>query len=334
MKETNDLSFEQRENINNFKNNYVIYSLNEPIINAVHQMLDNKSIGGEQFSMLLTGDAGSGKTALATYIRDKYNDKTNPYKILFTRVPSKLSVQHLIREMLSQLESLQSKSILKKESDKALTERLITYIKELDVQLIIINEFQELLEFKSIAEQQAIANTLKLISEEALVPFLFVGMPWSEKITDDSQWSSRLAYKAELPYFKLSDDDSMPVYLEFLHELSKTLPFDIEFDLTEEIYAFPLFSISKGETRIIKRLITEAIICMCHAGENTLNIKHFKQAYRRFDNSSQKNPFELPIDDIPISEIDCYARYEKNDDGNFDKFDRKFLDSLPLSQIL
>ena len=334
MQKINNLSLEQKEQIKKFKNNYVIYSINKPIIEVIHQILENKSIGSEQYSMLLTGDAGAGKTALATYIRDKYNDESNPYKILFTRVPSKLSVQHLIREMLSQLESLQSKSILKKESDKALTERLIAYIKELDVQLIIINEFQELLEFKSIGEQQAIANTLKLISEEAQVPFLFVGMPWSEKITDDSQWSSRLAYKAELPYFKLSDDDSMSVYLEFLHELSKTLPFDIELDLTEEIYAFPLFSISKGETRIIKRLITEAIICMCHAGENTLNIEHFKQAYRRFDNSSKKNLFELPIDDIPISEIDCYARYEKNDDGNFDKFDRKFLDSLPLSQIL
>lgn len=329
-----ELSNQQIEKITNFKNSYVLFSLNKSIINDVKRLLLNKKIGGEQFSMSLTGDAGSGKTALINYINEKFRDIDNPYNIISLRVPSKLTILHLVKEMLAQLEALQVKSNIKNESETALTERLVAYLKELNVQLIIINEFQELIEFKSNAERQRIANLLKLISEEAQVPFLFVGMPWSLDIAEDSQWTSRLAVNRELPYFRLSNKESMKQYKEFLRYLSKLLPFEEQLDLSDKQFAFPLFALSRGEIRILKRFLTEVITLALIDNSSKSTIAYFKQAYTNFYPNSDSNLFDQTLEDMKFSEIKAYASYKKNEEGIYHKIERSFLDKIPLSVLI
>ena len=333
MKKTK-LCNQQIEKINNFKNSYVIYSLNELITNDVERLLLNKKIGGEQFSMSLTGDAGSGKTALIQYIKEKFHDVDNPYKIIALRVPSKLTISHLIKEILTQLQALQIKSNIKNETDKALTERLVAYLKELDVQLIVINEFQELIEFKSNAERQRIANLLKLISEEAQIPFLFVGMPWSLDIAEDSQWASRLAINRDLPYFRLSNRKSVKQYKEFLRHLSQVLPFENKLDLADKKYSLPLFSLSRGETRQLKRFLTEVITLAFINNANELADVYFKQAYTNLYPNSDINLFEQDLNDMTFSEIKDYASYKKGEDGIYEKIERTFFDKVPLAVLI
>lgn len=66
------------------------------------------------------------------------------------------------------------------------------------VRLIIVNEIQELVEFKDEETRQQIVNTFKMISEEAQVAFVLVGMPYSTLLTEESQWSSRLLSKVPI----------------------------------------------------------------------------------------------------------------------------------------
>ncbi|WP_369686271.1 TniB family NTP-binding protein [Photobacterium leiognathi] len=72
-------------------------------------------------------------------------------------------------------------------NDQSLTESLIRCLRSKNTELIIINEFQELVEFKSGKALNEIANRLKYISEEAQVPIVLVGMPWAKKITTEPQ---------------------------------------------------------------------------------------------------------------------------------------------------
>ncbi|MFB1076215.1 TniB family NTP-binding protein [Photobacterium damselae] len=82
-------------------------------------------------------------------------------------------------------------------------------IKAKDIGLIIINESQELIELKSEHRQREIANKLKMISEEASVSIVFVGMLWVDELLSDPQWDSKVRVERIIPYFKLSSDDEM-----------------------------------------------------------------------------------------------------------------------------
>ncbi|WP_305418487.1 hypothetical protein [Photobacterium leiognathi] len=82
----------------------------------------------------------------------------------------------------------------------------------------------KLTELKSEHQEEEIANKLKMISEEASVSIVFVGMPWADEILSDPQWDSReVRIRRTIPYFKLSSLDEMRRYAKSLKFLSKAI---------------------------------------------------------------------------------------------------------------
>ncbi|WP_287481175.1 TniB family NTP-binding protein [Shewanella sp.] len=180
--------------------------------------------------------------------------------------------------------------------------------------LLIINEFQELIEFKTVQERQLIANAFKYISEEARVPIVLVGMPWAEQIAEEPQWSSRLVRRRKLEYFSLQKDSKY--YRQYLMGLAKYMPFEEPPKLEDKHVAIPLFAACRGENRILKHFLLEALKNALLAGANTLENQHFADAYttlfNRTSGTVSNNPFTQPIEDILISEVFEYSRYNSN----------------------
>lgn len=319
-----------------FKDSFCLYEEVVKVLADLDVLYESAEIGGDQLSMLLSGDTGTGKSALIRYFSYSKNyNKPESKPVLLSRVPSKLNVEETTRQLLNDLDVFGSSRKSKRSglSDAHLTNRLIDGLKERKTRVIIINEFQELVEFKSARDRQVIGNRIKLISEEAEIPIVLVGMPWVNEILDDSQWASRLATRSHvLDYFSLSKKPK--AYKEFLGLLEKELPIKSEVDLTSMDASVRLFAASCGEVRQIKAILTEAIR-LSMLDRRTLDENALSKSFNNLYSSEIENPFNQKFEKIKIREVEQHSRYIRGDNHHYAAIEpKKLSDFMSISQIL
>jgi len=333
------LSQDKEEKLKSFINIFVEHPILTTIIEDFDRLRYNKKLGGEQLCMLLTGDTGSGKSSVINhYLAKTKIDNTAReamhIPVLVSRIPSKPSLDSTITELLKDLGhfgSFHSNHRTRKNA-QGLTETLISHLKRCKTELIIINEFQELIEFKSGRNRQEIANRLKYINEEAQIPIVLVGMPWAEHIANEPQWSSRLAIRRKIPYFKLSHNPQS--FVQFLMGLAKRMPLDVAPDFKNKKLVFALFSASSGCLRKLKTILNEALKLALTEDASTLSNIHLARVYETygFDDS---NPFNLDIDELTAREVLRYSNYDTGaacDDEAL--IATTYTDKLPITQLL
>ncbi|MBU1295738.1 MAG: TniB family NTP-binding protein [Gammaproteobacteria bacterium] len=321
--------------IREFKDSFCLYAPVREVLADLESLYQSAEIGGDQLSMLLCGDTGTGKSALIRYFSETKNqNQSESLPILLSRVPSKLTVEDTTRQLLGDLGVFGSSSHRYKntQSDAHLTSRLLDALRVKNTKLIIINEFQELIEFKGARDRQAIGNRLKLISEEAGVPIVLAGMPWIDEILNDSQWASRLATRRHtLNYLSLSKRPKE--YNELLKLLEQSIPCEVENSLTEFEISLSLFAASCGEIRQLKALLTEAIK-LCLISSKPLTKQSLSDSFKNLYPGNE-NPFDLPKEKIKIREVEMHSQYIRGDSSHRASIEpRRLSEVMTLTQIL
>lgn len=328
----------QKRQISDFRTCFIEH----PEISEIYRIFDrmrlNKSLGGEQESFLLTGETGSGKTALINhYLRKQPTHSNTSFSnqpILSSRIPPKVNEQSTMLQLLKDLNTQSSGRGMRNKNDLALAESVVVQLKRKQTELIIVNEVQELIEFSSAKERQAIANMFKYISEEAGVSFVLVGMPYSNLLADEPQWNSRLTWRRELTYFKLSKNREH--FVRLLKGLSERMGFEVSPELHKREVALALFSICRGELRALKHFLEDAMLMSFELKKETVDVDVLKQTlnlkYPQF--RVEKNPFEYP-EAIKITELAEPTRYNPFAIKEEEKIiSRRFTDALPLNLLL
>ncbi|MEI8612693.1 TniB family NTP-binding protein [Shewanella sp. PP-He15 brown] len=255
------LSPTQIEQLGKFSDCIVMHPQLITIFNDFDELRFNRTFQSDQQCMLLTGDTGVGKSHLINHYKkqvlasQKYGRESIP--VLVSRISSGKGLDATLTQMLMDLELFGSHQRKKHGYATDLRKKLVDNLVKAKVELLIINEFQELIEFKTVQERQLIANAFKYISEEARVPIVLVGMPWAEQIAEEPQWSSRLVRRRKLEYFSLQKDSKY--YRQYLMGLAKYMPFAEPPKLEDKHVAIPLFAACRGENRILKHLLLEAL---------------------------------------------------------------------------
>lgn len=256
--------------------------------------------------------------------------------VLVSRISSGKGLDATLTQMLADLDHFGSYQRRKRGYATDLRKKLVENLTKAQVELLIINEFQELIEFKTGLERQDIANGLKYISEEAKIPIVLVGMPWAEQIADEPQWSSRLVRRRKLEYFSLQKD--IKFFRQYLMSLAKFMPFDNPPKLEDKNFAIPLFAACKGENRLLKHLLIESLKIALRKDVKNLDIEHVSDAYDLIfqnENRPSSNPFRLSLDNILISEVVKPSRYNPNAISSEDMLvAREFSTPKTLAQLL
>lgn len=329
----NTLTEIQIEQLRQFNDCIVEHPQIKTIFNDFDELRQNRRFQIDQQCMLLTGDTGSGKSHIINHYKKRvlasqsYSRSTIP--VLVSRISKGKGLEATLIQVLADLDLFGSKQRKKRGEKPDLTKKLIEALVKAEVELLIINEFQELIEFKSRQERQYIANELKLISEEAKVPIVLVGMPWAELIAEEPQWSSRLLRKRKLHYFSLQKDSKY--FRQYLMGLAKHMPFDEPPKLEDRHTTTALFSACRGENRSLKHLLSESLKIALSCNESLGN-KHLsiafdkiellgKEAQRQKKNKAAKekdiemvidNSFTQSLKDIDISEVVKNSQYNPN----------------------
>lgn len=297
-----------------FKNCYVKHSSVARAISSLEMLKANHSLGGEQQCMLIIGDPVSGKSRLVQEFQFQYpeyveNDSVIK-PVLVSRIPSKPDVESMLIQLMMDLGQFGADTRRERRREAGLAEALVKMLKKCKSEMIIINEFQELIEFKSVEEKQRIANILKLINEKASIPIVLVGMPWAAEILNEPQWASRLMCTIELPYFKFLNLEDRVEFTRFIKGLACKMGFEKPPSIHNDEILFPLFSATRGETRQVKRILEAALCVALSKNESTVRKQHFLEACDKFFLGAD-NPFKLELEDVPLTEVSKYSSYNR-----------------------
>ncbi|WP_070963749.1 TniB family NTP-binding protein [Vibrio sonorensis] len=346
-----NLTSMQYEQLKAYDNCFIEYPEITEIYSIFDQLRFNQSLGGEPESFLLTGESGSGKTALINNYLSRFEAGSSWSKqtILSTRIPNRVSEQNTLIQFLVDLDSKSGGRSTRKRNEIALVEGLVKQLKRKSVELIIVNEIQELVEFSTADERQTIANTFKYISEEAGVSFVLVGMPYANVIAKESQWNSRLSWRREINYFKLlrvdnSSKDTNTQYsidvkqkkhfAKFVAGLASRMGYENKPVLTNNEILYPLFAMCHGECRRLKHFLKDAMIKSFKENKSTVDQEVLSSTFAlKFPYLD--NPFECSLEKLKLDQIVTSSTYNTRAITAEDKIlAPRFTDAIPLGLLL
>ncbi|MBO1272488.1 TniB family NTP-binding protein [Shewanella sp. 4t3-1-2LB] len=311
------LSEHQIQLLNQFSDCLVEHTQVKQIFEDFDQLRASRLFHSDPQCMLLTGDTGVGKSHLINHyqkrVASSQTASRTSHPILVSRIASGKSIDHTFAQILSDLELFGShRRTVQRGLQRDLRKDIVKCLINANVELLIINEFQEVIEFKSPQERQLIANALKYLSEAAKLPIVLVGMPWADKIADEPQWSSRLIRRRQLSYFDITTDEAQKYFRRYLKGLANHMPLEIKPAIEQAQFAIPLFAASKGENRILKHLLTEALRHALLHNSSALEREHFIAAHDSLFGPSQSNPFREAPDKVKFSRVAKASYYNPN----------------------
>lgn len=339
------LSEYQHKQLKKFEHCFIEYQAIKDIYQIFERLRFNHSLGGEPESFLLTGEAGTGKTALVNnYLRQfPSSGRWDTQPILNTRIPSKIKEQNLLTQFLIDLSLQSCGKTMNRRSDMALASAVVKELKRKKTELIFVNEIQELVEFTSVKERQAIANTFKYISEEAGISFVLVGMPYAALMADEPQWQSRLTWRREVSYFKIAkvegkehilDLENVKHFVEFVVGFANRMGYKEPPSLKSNDILFPLFAVCRGECRKLKHFLRDAILTSFLNDKPTIDKDVLFETFK-FKYPNQLNPFGVNLADLLFSQIYEPSKYDINASLSEEKISApQFTDKLQLGLLL
>ncbi len=188
-----------------------------------------------------------------------------------------------------------------------------------------------------------VANTLKLISEDAGIPFVLVGMPYSTLLTDESQWASRLGWRRNLDYFRLFkgnyeksvDHESYVHFAKFIAGLSARMGFEERPNLTSEDILLPLFAVCKGECRALKHFLADALLKSIQQSSDYINKSLLAETFNDKYPYAEQNPFTCSLDTLKLKQLKSETQYNLYASTPEERLVKQsFTDELPVGLLL
>jgi type II secretory pathway predicted ATPase ExeA len=305
---------EINEKLARFRSAFIASPYLKSVLNELDECRELSKLGGDPECMIVTGDTGAGKTSLIKKYLE-LNSRKESYEgtvipVLSTTLPGEANSVALFQQILTDLghpypfESNNEVQLRKQIKDLARNCRL---------ELIIVDEFQHLIERKSLKILKETANSIKSLIVDTKIPIALFGMPYSSVILDSvSQLSSRFERRRTLSPFRISTEEQRNKYLillsffEDLMDLPEPSNFPSE-DMFRRLYAY-----SSGNFKKLKNLLNAAYKAALENGELYISKQRLAEEARsrNSDLTDDGNPFLLPMGKLKVIEPGKYVGWD------------------------
>ncbi len=252
------------------------------ITDKMRECHERSKYTSEPRCLLVTGDTGYGKTTLAKHYAKDFPKATNGegtvIRVLRSSIPSSASIKSMASWLLQDM----GDPLPERGTTSSITMRLCRLIKACKVELIILDEFQHLIDRETEQVLITSADWLKSILNETGVPIVLMGMPWSVSILEavgNDQLRRRFAPRMELKPFGWSNAAEQKEFIKFLMVLEKALPLKKESNLYSGDMPLRLFCATQGVMANLKRLISRAVENALERESEKINIDLLALAY-------------------------------------------------------
>lgn len=286
-----DLSPEQRKKL--VHELRVDIPTHQKALQTLQSCLEGSSYAAEPKSLFIGGDSGMGKSTLIEAFAAKYPrvqcDVVDQIPVLVASIPSAATTKSTASSLLK---ALGDPKAFDGELAR-LTDRLLKFLKDCEVKMIVLDEFQHVIDRESSKVRAGTADWLKTVVNESKVPLALVGLPYSEVILEENiQLDRRFHRRIVLPRFTYNSTQGRASFRTLLKVLDDHMPFAMSAGLSEPKTSEWLFNCSKGLLGPAITLIREAAELAINDGAACVERRFLEEAYE--DNRSNL----LPADDV------------------------------------
>ncbi|MCW3172622.1 TniB family NTP-binding protein [Shewanella subflava] len=276
--------------------------ISTPIVTQILELIERcreySDRDSEPSCMMVYGASGVGKTSIIKkYLKNNPGDSTPTGDVLpvwYIELPENAKPVDAAREMLLAIND----PLALYETDIALlTHRIIQLVKDLKVELIIIDEFQHLVEKTSNKILARVGDWLKMLINKSKCPIILFGMPYSKVVLDaNTQLNGRFPIQFHLRPFSYLNEKA--IFEGFLKRLDEALPFNKRSGLDTALMQKKLYAFSQGNMRSLRNLIYHASVHAIENNEDCLTEVDFLYASELSSgdkSSTWKNPFKTSV---------------------------------------
>lgn len=289
--------------------------INHPQYKQVYERIREThllSVGSTQpDGVFLSGLTGVGKTTLLKDYRDKYpryiEDGITKIPIVYCKVPVGATPKSVASQLLYSL----GDPNYERGTETVQTARILKFVEKCEVQMIIIDEFQHLIDRDTQHVLHKASHWVKTFMEDVKVPILLCGMPESDKVfkyTD--QLDRRFCIRVQLTAFKYGTKDEQFEFRAFLNNVDKQLPFPEQSYIADRPLAEKLFYASKGVPFYVMKILEEATVHALKLGQDRIEEFDLYKGYNAMTVS--KRPFAVnPFDNPDFNLLDAIDEEER-----------------------
>jgi Cdc6-like AAA superfamily ATPase len=235
------------------------------------------------YVIVVSGDAGSGKTTLVKKFREKATEliaQANVNEgVVYMKMPSNPVGKGLYVKILQAIGTPSvSFSALNNLKEPEQIEQIRKLIENKKVRVLILDEFQHATEKMGERKMRTTADFLKEMIDDFPVLFVFAGTEKVQALLKNDQFSSRSSIiRKEL--ISIRNKTRYKDYLKYLKTLQHhlNLPGDA---LDSPTIALPIYFDARGDLRVITDIIQTALMVAEEKDSKTLRRSHFKEAWK------------------------------------------------------
>ncbi|MCM3412664.1 TniB family NTP-binding protein [Metabacillus litoralis] len=269
-------------------------------INKIQHCRESIDIFNEPQCMYVTGPSGSGKsTVFETYIKmygkNSYSVTRTKKPILSATVPSPVRLSTFTEALLDKLgDPFPTNGTV---GNKIY--RLQELIKDCEVELILLDEFQHFIKTDKPKDSAVVADNFKSLINETKVSVVFFGLDGAEDVfIANEQLGRRATIKEELHPFSYKDQASTNEFRALLKQVDSKLPFVNLAGLGTPDFADKIMLATDGIMNSIMKLVKEAALFALKHEKETIEMSDLAMAFDLHafflsgPKEEKKNPFE------------------------------------------
>jgi hypothetical protein len=232
-------------------------------------------------TLLITGESGVGKTQLVYESINRLEKKDTQKTILFAHVPVPFKISYFLSNLLKNAGDIG----YDKGNFQDKKQRLISFIKDTGIRLMVIDDFQHILNRRSLTSD--VVGMLKEILNKTGISLVTVALPEIYAISDSLEGLIQREFCLEkIPYRTKQEVESFESILKIIekkHEFEKSSDLS---ELSNEIY-----EVTQGNFAKISTLINGAAIFAKNKEESNISLKSLYYSSSQMFGIPKENPF-------------------------------------------
>jgi hypothetical protein len=263
--------------------------------------------------LCILGESGAGKTTVLEHYRDKFprleEKEGSIIPVLLVELPSGAKPKDVASKILFEM----GDPFYDKGTEKTMRVRIVEYIETCGVELLILDEFNHLIDSDTKRVLQKVADWIKGLANTIKIPIILSGVPAAEKIFKvNIQLDTRFTNRMRLQQFKFDK-----TFRGLLKGIDEEHPFTESSHLSDPKMAEKLYYATRGNMRILMRLIESATYEAVAADRNRLTENDLYVAFEGIHLSARPhavNPFNNDTFNFKVAIAEEKKKMKKQDD--------------------
>lgn len=229
------------------------------VLGLLERCLADSEYSADPKCLFIGGHTGAGKSSLIDAFIARYprinGETVDTIPVLAAAIPAVATTKGTVSSLLAALgDSKAYQGELAR-----LTGRLLHYLRVCRVRIIIVDEFQHVIDRDSSKVLARTADLLKTIVNQSHIPLVLVGLPHSERILEENpQLSRRFSRRTLLSGFGFKTPEQRKEFRKLLELIDRNLPFAVSAGLDHPETAEWFFKHTQGTLGLVMMLVREA----------------------------------------------------------------------------